>query len=79
MGHVKSLHATVALGQAFACVVDATGRLQSMSKVLQQWRPAGAVLKAAFTVVHFEIFSATVDVLKSRTCNSDTCFMLDRV
>jgi hypothetical protein len=79
VGHVKSMHAKVAYGQAFACVVDATGRLQSMSKVLQQWRPAGAVLKVAFTVVHFEIFSATVDVLKSRTCCSNTRFMLDRV
>ena len=78
VGHVKTMHAKVAMGRAFKDVVDATGRLQTISKVMQSWRPSDERMKVAFSVAHFEVFSRCVDELK-KNVTIDVRFLLDRV
>ena len=78
VGHVKTMHAKVAMGRAFKDVVDATGRLQTISKVMQSWRPSDERMKVAFSVAHFEVFSLCVDELKKNVA-IDVRFLLDRV
>jgi hypothetical protein len=77
-GHVKSMHAKVACGRAFADVCEATARLTTMGKVLQAWRPSDTRMKVAFNVAHFKIFSRTVDAMKEGS-TLDVRFLLDRV